>query len=42
MALSSDEMPGKNYKIPRIPPDGIMTATGVLVELPEKVTSKKK
>jgi hypothetical protein len=42
MALSSDEMPGKNYKIPRIPPDGIMTATGVLVSLPEKVATKKR
>ena len=41
-ALSSDVMPGKNFKIPRIPPDGIMTATGVLVELPAKVTPKKK
>jgi len=41
MALSSDVMPGKNFKIPRIPPDGIMTATGLLVEMPAKPTKKK-
>ncbi|MFQ5443157.1 MAG: cytochrome-c peroxidase [Nitrospinales bacterium] len=40
-ALSSDVMPGKNFKIPKIPPDGIMTAAGVLIPLPEKAGKKK-
>ncbi len=41
-ALSSDEMPGKNFKIPKMPPDGIMTAAGILISLPEKATARKK
>ncbi len=42
LALSSDDMPGKDFKLPRMPPDGIMTEAGVLVELPAKVAKKKK
>lgn len=40
-AISSDVKPGANFKIPRIPPDGIMTAAGVLIELPQKAGRKK-
>ncbi len=40
-ALSSPEMPGSEFILPRIPPDGIMTEAGVLVPLPEKTAGKK-
>ena len=40
-AISSDEMPGADFVIPKLPPDGIYTAAGVLMPLPEKVTGKQ-